>query len=861
MLGFSPLASAPLGDNGDQRLEPLVGAAAGGITIEGTSFKAIARTTVHTTSAIALAGAAKTMGRIDAGGLNKHGLALAGSATGVARARLGAQLNVYTQGQTAGQIASQAGAASTFDVSTKADADLRLDGAGARTFGVSGLAIGRSEAALNAVGVIDLTGAAGAGTENGVDIQIAVALFGKAAGGLTCQAQAARVFDIRGVVDAAALLDSAAASGIGLTGSAATHVVARTAVGVITLFGGEVRGTVATHGVTEATAVVQGVAAVQTGITAAANFTVTLIGRSSVSSLSPLFGQAIAGISITSLARADASASATAASEVGLGATAMGVVPLRSALQGAVDIAGPSETGVAILGQSGRSIAIFGAATSAVGVGSEVTGALAVQGHATIVAHRTGLSAGTVQLFGATSLRGAVSGAGGAVFDTALQADGAVPLPAVAGSLLVLDAIAHAVAASGGTGSSSLSLSGQSAAVVTATVQTGGTVALTLDAAGAVVSAGTARSTIDVLRAVIGGAAVTGDAARQIGIGGHAVGEIALNGWALEGALDLSAAMTASASASVSAQGELGFAGGAVVALDIGAGAKPGLDIAMTTAAVVGLSMTATPAVLFGGAAGIQVAARGSAQSAHGIEIATTCATAAAGRAGGALVLDLRGTAQSGVSGSGTGAMEITRAALGTVPVTAQAARSMPLLGLGVGSAANAGKATLARLRVELTTAAQTRTRAEAAVASAVDGSGAARALTTGAARIDLGVTKLGLGFVVVAGAAVRHISFAGDVGVRVDAVAGANANVVPRLQSTASNIIAIAFTGQAQMPQAVSAASTITTCRSPTGLLEARGTGIGYRAPPALRRSEWPNTRQGGNLAPSLRSGRIVQG
>ena len=68
MLGFSPLASAPLGDNGDQRLEPLVGAAAGGITIEGTSFKAIARTTVDTTSAIALAGAAKTMGRIDAGG-------------------------------------------------------------------------------------------------------------------------------------------------------------------------------------------------------------------------------------------------------------------------------------------------------------------------------------------------------------------------------------------------------------------------------------------------------------------------------------------------------------------------------------------------------------------------------------------------------------------------------------------------------------------------------------------------------------------------------------------------------------------------------------------------------------------------
>lgn len=224
-------------------------------------------------------------------------------------------------------------------------------------------------------------------------------------------------------------------------------------------------------------------------------------------------------------------------------------------------------------------------------------------------------------------------------------------------------------------------------------------------------------------------------------------------------------------------------------------------------------------------------------------------------------MLDLRVTAQSGVSGSGIGAMEITRAALGTVPVTSRAARSMHIGGLGDGFAANAGKATLARLRVELTTAARTRTRAEAAVASSLDGSGAARALTTSAARIDLGFARAGLGFVVVTGAILRGIAILGDASVRVDAMAAANANMVPEIGSTASNIIAIAFTGQAQVPQAVSAANTFTTCQSPAGLLEARGTGIGYRVPPALRRSEWPNTRQGGNLAPFLRSGRIVQG
>ena len=73
------------------------------------------------------------------------------------------------------------------------------------------------------------------------------------------------------------------------------------------------------------------------------------------------------------------------------------------------------------------------------------------------------------------------------------------------------------------------------------------------------------------------------------------------------------------------------------------------------------------------------------------------------------------------------------------------------------------------------------------------------------------------------------------------------------------SNVIAIAFTGQAQMPQAVSAANTITTCRSSAGKLEARGTGIGYRAPPALRRSEPPRLGFSGRLMTG-NSGRVLR-
>jgi hypothetical protein len=119
----------------------------------------------------------------------------------------------------------------------------------------------------------------------------------------------------------------------------------------------------------------------------------------------------------------------------------------------------------------------------------------------------------------------------------------------------------------------------------------------------------------------------------------------------------------------------------------------------------------------------------------------------------------------------------------------------------------------------------------------------------------------MSLGDVAVAGAALRGIALQGDAHVRVTALVAANSNVVPGLLSTASNSIAITFTGQVQLPQAVSAASTITTGQSIAGYLEARGSGIAYRAPPALRRSEWPNTRQGGHLAPSLRHGRILQG
>ena len=817
---------------------PSMGASAGGNIHLARSIRAVAEVAAQAEAPIKLGG-------------SSTGSSICGaSASGV--------VNLRTMGS-AGGVSSNSASAGTFVALTQSEAGNLVDILSSRAIGLVGVSVGRSEASAGGASVGDLSGTADARTAIGASAQAVLALNGQTTTRLVAQAQSSEHLDILCALDAAAEVNSAVAPDIGLSGSGVARVAAHAAVDVVPRFGCEAQASVATHGIIKATAIVQDGAAAQTGLTSAANSALTLIGRSSASSLSPLFGQAIAGVPIDALARAGASASAIATPEAGFGATATGAAALRSSVLGTVDIAGPSEIGVTILGQSGRSMPIFGTTTSALGLGSEVTGALAVQGTATTAALRATTATDTVQLSGATGMRGAVSGAGEAMFDTALQADGVVPLPAVAGSRVALDAIAHVMAASAGTGLSALSLSGRSAAVVPTILRASGTVALTPDAAGAVVAAGAARGTLNALRVLVGDTDLTGDAVRQISFDGDASAGIALEVWALEGALDLPTATAADAPVSGSAQGELEFAGDAVLALRIGAGAKPELSIAMTTAALVGLNATATPAVLFGGAAGIRLATRGTAQSAHGIKIAGTCATAASGQTDSALALDLRGTVQPGVFGSGTGAMEFTRATLSTVRITAHTARSMPLSGLGSGHAANAGKATLARLSVGLATTAQTRTQAKGATASALYGLGAARAFATGAGLIDLGFARFGLGEVLVAGATLRGIALLGDASTHVDAAAAANANVTPGLESAASNIIAIAFTGQGQMPRAVLAANTITTCQFPAGLLEARGTGIGYRAPPALRRSELPNTRQGGHLAPSLRSGRIL--
>jgi hypothetical protein len=198
------------------------------------------------------------------------------------------------------------------------------------------------------------------------------------------------------------------------------------------------------------------------------------------------------------------------------------------------------------------------------------------------------------------------------------------------------------------------------------------------------------------------------------------------------------------------------------------------------------------------------------------------------------------------------------------VPVTAHAARSIHIGGSGAGSTASVGNAIQAQLQVDLATASQTRIRAEGAVAAAnLDpvGEAGARVRSHGTATSGLTFTRVSLGDVTVVGGALRGIALHGDADVRVTALVAANANVVPGLRSAAMSLITLTFAGNAQLPQTISAASTITTGQSIAGYLEARGACIAYRAPPALRRSEWPNTRQGGHLAPSLRYGRILQG
>jgi len=797
MLGFAPLASAPLGDD-SAGLPALYGTASGSVEIAAASAagnaaraEAVSLVAIAGTATGAAVAAGQLAGNVQVTGNGTgdlttraaadRALVPGGQGAGALFTQAGVQQGFTTQGQTSGPVASQISTSGIFELSAQVDIDVVVDGAAARAIDLGGIGVGRVGTTAEVVRVRALSGTAGADTTIHANVQTALALDGQTAGGVASHAQAARVLDILCAFNAAAMVDSAAVRGIDLTGFAAAQVEANTAVDVIALFDGALRGAVATNGVTKATAIVHDAAAARTRVATAATSALKLIGVSSGNSLSPLFAQAIAEVCVEGLARADASISAATASIAGLGASATGAAPLRSVVQGAFAVTGPSEAGVDAIGQSDRSIPISGTATAVSGVGSQVTGALAVQGRATMLAPRAAIAARIVQLSGATDMRGVVSGAGKAVIDIALQTAGAVQLPALAGSVLALDAITEAVAGPVGTGASLLPLSGQSAAGAPGIVQARGTVSLTADTAGTVVSAGKARGTINVLRALSGDAGITGDAARQITLDGHAAGVVALEVQAPKGALDLSAIMTASASALVGAQGQLGFGGNAGVALDIGAGAQPDLGFAHAATAAAWLVVTAAFSIEPKVVADLEIVAGGTAQSGFGIHGTARCATLAVARSGSKLTLDFYG-------------------------------------------------------------------------------SGAAHALTTGAANVDLDFTRLGLGEGAIAGTTLRSITLIGDARARVDAMAAANTDVRPDLLSMASNIITLAFAGQAQLPQTVAAASSITTGQSIAGYLEARGAGIAYRAPPALRRSEPPRLGLSGRIMPT-NAGRVLRG
>lgn len=798
MLGFAPLASTPLGDDSTS-FSTLSGAASGSIEIVGVSH-----------------------------------------AGNTAR---GAAVSLVAIASTAAAISISAA---------------QFDG----HLGVAGKGAGELANWAVANGDLVLAGTTDAGTAIGATAQTALGLAGQTAGVVTSQAQAGGVLNAIARVGAAASVHCAVASDIELAGSAAAQVETQAAGDVVAVYGGVGHVAVVAHGVVHAMGILQGAASAQTAVTSAANSALTLVGSSSGASLAPLFAQVIAAISLDGLASVDADVTVWASSQAELGATATGEVSLRSAVLGAFEIAGPTETDVQILGQSGRGIALAGTTNSVSGVAGRATGALAVTGRATAVAPRAAMLASKFQLSSATGLRGAVVGAGTTAFDISLQADGVVRLSAVTGSVLTLDTAVNAVAGAVATGASLLPLEGQSAAGTRANMQASGTVVVTSDAVGAAVSAAIAKGTIDVLRALAGDADIAGDAARQISFGGHAAAVIALDGQAPGGAIDLVAVMNAGASHFVSAQGELGFAGDAVVTIDIGARAKPIFGYAIAASAIIGLTGTAASFIAQKALLDLRVAVRGPAQSAFGINSAAVSATASAGQIGREFALNLQARARPAVMGAGTGTLGIARSGLGTVPVIAHAARSIPIDGSGAGSAASVGNARQAELRMELATASQTHIRAEEAVAAAnlePVGEAGAQVRSHGTATSGLTFTRVSLGDVAVAGAALRSIAFHGDAHVRVTALVAANTNIEPKCLTAASSLIAVTFIGQTQVSLAVSAARTFTDCRSIAGHLVARGTGIAYRAPPALRRSELPNARQGGHLASSLRSGRIL--
>jgi hypothetical protein len=380
---------------------------------------------------------------------------------------------------------------------------------------------------------------------------------------------------------------------------------------------------------------------------------------------------------------------------------------------------------------------------------------------------------------------------------------------------------------------------------------------------GRLVTAGTARGTVAVARAFTGDVDVLGDSSRQISIGIAAAIWVASTVQTSESVVEIKGQAKAQASAGAQATHNMALLGSATL----------GARNAVTTSGSIGWITQASAAAPRSAQSqgALSLVGKGQARSAVDATARIADLTIGGELAGATgltaglsadAVLDGAAAGSFAISGQGAGLFTVARDSDADVQVAGAAARALPLTGAAAG--AIVARTTRAGWSVALGGIATARVRAAAdsarGAAMAVQGhaTGAARAQAISMGHVAF--VRLSLGDVLVEGGAAPGMALLGSAQAGNVTRAAANLPLAPKLASNATNVIRVEFAARevGVAARGIAQASVFGIATEPDLDL-----GLAFRAvgaPPALRRSEPPRTGLSGRLLPT-NSGRILRG
>lgn len=905
MLGFSPLASAPLGAAA-ARLPEVIAQGASDLALGGA---AAARTQIGVQSAditagLSLGGDARAQPAVSGRGAAGFVLAVAGAALaeGASSARLEIRLSLAVDGGIETQIEGRATAA--LDLSAAARSEAGVDGRANRRLDFQRSSEAEGQIDVSAARSLPLDGSAAARLAAEATNTGSFSAAGMAKGAAVAVPQATGGIDIVGAAQAAAVSASTVAGQMALVGQGAMANCASAGAVAVLSIAGQSRASLRTLGQAEAfvpyaglgssAAVAESTGALlivpalhaeaTTDLVATAGGGVSLSGRACLGAavaararpsqlalaggaagtiLEPREAHGSGSLPLSGEGHAVGTLKALGASAIVMPGTSATTGIVRAVSAGQFGLARAVEAELLVAGAVGRVIALAGTARVASQASASAQAPrLAFEGEAGarsdgVASGGSGFAVGV-----ACAASGAVTAVGPLGFDTQVQVLGAVSAEGRLTAALDLRGAADCATsqtsrAEGGLPWHSLAM-GRTAGIASA--EDGHDFAGGSE--GATATRGAARYTFAVTRTSTSDVDVTGDSARLIGFGGVALARTSSTGKTS----DSVAGLAGSAVARVTVQAE--FAAG----VGLAGGAQIGIVTAATTATLVGWIVEASAttsrsarsqgALTLAGAGMARSVAMGTAMVAA---LAIDGALAGATRLDGALRSDLllQGVASAMLDATAqtAGQFDVARSSAADVEIGADAGRRISLIGAAGGAAHVQAAGSIGADCLEIMTEAQALTTADAAcgLVFTAQGQVTGQASLHGTSQGYVSVTRFGRGDLLVAGTAARAMVFLGAAEARAITQAAANLPLEPGFAGAGTTVTRVAFHAQEVLTGRGAALSTVQAVANASGW-ELGATAIAYRAPPALRRSEPPRMGLSGRLVPT-NAGRILKG